>query len=63
MARDTPAAAIQHGTTCRRQQVITTLADLPTAVAAASLASPAMTGERRTGARSRFPDFGSGRET
>jgi siroheme synthase len=42
MARDTPAAAIQDGTTCRQQQVITTLADLPTAVAAASLASPAI---------------------
>jgi uroporphyrin-III C-methyltransferase len=42
MAGDTPAAAIQDGTTCRQQQVITTLADLPTAVAAASLASPAI---------------------
>jgi uroporphyrin-III C-methyltransferase len=42
MAGDTPAAAIQHGTTSRQQQVITTLADLPTAVAAASLASPAI---------------------
>ena len=42
MAGDTPAAAIQHGTTSRQQQVITTLAALPAAVAAAGLASPAI---------------------
>ena len=42
MAGATPAAAIQHGTTARQQQVITTLADLPAAVAAAGLGSPAI---------------------
>jgi uroporphyrin-III C-methyltransferase len=42
MAAHTPAAAIQHGTTDLQQQVITTLADLPAAVAAAQLASPAI---------------------
>jgi uroporphyrin-III C-methyltransferase len=42
MAGDTPAAAIQHGTTGRQQQVITTLAGLPAAVAAAGLGSPAI---------------------
>jgi uroporphyrin-III C-methyltransferase len=42
MAAHTPAAAIQHGTTALQQQVITTLADLPAAVAAAQLASPAI---------------------
>jgi uroporphyrin-III C-methyltransferase len=42
MASGTPAAAIQHGTTSRQQQVITTLADLPGAVAAAGLGSPAI---------------------
>ncbi len=42
MAGDTPAAAIQHGTTSRQQEVITTLADLPAAIAAAGLASPAI---------------------
>ena len=42
MASDTPAAAIQHGTTARQREVIATLADLPAAVAAAGLASPAI---------------------
>ena len=42
MASDTPAAAIQHGTTARQEQVITTLVDLPSAVAAAGLGSPAI---------------------
>jgi uroporphyrin-III C-methyltransferase len=42
MAGDTPAAAIQHGTTARQEQVITTLVDLPSAVAAAGLGSPAI---------------------
>jgi siroheme synthase len=42
MAGDTPAAAIHHGTTSRQQEVITTLADLPAAIAAAGLASPAI---------------------
>jgi uroporphyrin-III C-methyltransferase len=42
MAGDTPAAAIQHGTTARQREVITTLDTLPAAVAAAGLGSPAV---------------------
>jgi uroporphyrin-III C-methyltransferase len=42
LAGETPAAAIQHGTTGQQRQVVTTLAGLPAAVAAAGLGSPAI---------------------
>ncbi|HSD41238.1 MAG TPA: uroporphyrinogen-III C-methyltransferase [Burkholderiales bacterium] len=42
MADATPAAVIQHGTTSRQRLLVTTLAELPAAVTAAGLASPAI---------------------
>ena len=42
MAADTPAAAIQHGTTAQERKVISTLAALQRDVAAAALCSPAL---------------------
>ncbi len=39
---DTPACAIQNGTLATQEQVVTSLADLPAAIARARLASPAI---------------------
>lgn len=42
LAPDTPAAAIENGTTARQRRCLATLADLPAAVAARGLASPVL---------------------
>jgi uroporphyrin-III C-methyltransferase len=42
LSGETPAAAIQHGTTERQREVVATLAGLPAAVEAAGLGSPAI---------------------
>jgi uroporphyrin-III C-methyltransferase len=42
LAHTTPAAAIQNGTLAHQRNVVTTLADLPDAVEAAALGSPAV---------------------